>query len=136
MIMKYEASVSPSARSDSSFQSIKGMSVTVVDVNNLVEDNSAVPHVANQEIFKNLPLAWWVQGLNEGTIQYRPVSNEVNWAFVNSSGKDVNIAREITDIIIPNRTANMVRDAETKTMRCTMQDNGCLAMTSINNMFF
>jgi hypothetical protein len=112
------------------------MSVTAVDVNNLVDDNSAVPNVANQEIFKNLSLAWWVEGLNAGTIQYRPVSNEVNWAFVNSSGKDVNIAKEITDIIIPNRTANMIRDAETKTMRCIMQDNGCLIMTTINNMFF
>jgi len=134
--MKYEASVSPSALSHSSFHSVKGMSVTAVDVNNLVDDNSAVPNVANQEIFKNLSLAWWVEGLNAGTIQYRPVSNEVNWAFVNSSGKDVNIAIEITDIIIPNRTANMIRDAETKTMRCIMQDNRCLIMTTINNMFF
>jgi hypothetical protein len=136
MNAKYEASVSPSAIADASFQSVKGVSVTVVDVANLVADSSAVPYEANQEIFKNLSLGWWVQGLNTGTVQYRPVSNEVNWAFVNSEGKDVNIAKEITDVIIPNRTASVTRDAETKTMRWTLEDNGCLLMTRVDAMFF
>ena len=136
MNVKYEASVSASALADASFQSVKGGSVTVVNAANLVADSSAVPYGANQEIFMNLSLAWWVQGLNTGTVQYRPVSNEVNWAFVNSDGKDVNIAKEITDVIIPNRTASVIRDAETKTMRWTMEDNGCLAMTRVDAMFF
>ena len=136
MNAKYEASVSPSALADACFQSVKGLDVTVVNVTNLVADSSAVPNEANQEIFKNLSLAWWVQGLNAGTVQYRPVSNEVNWAFVNSDGKDVNIAKEITDVIIPNRTASVIRDAETKTMRWTLEDNGCLLMTRVDAMFF
>jgi len=136
MNAKYEASVSPSAIADASFQSVKGVSVTVVDVANLVADSSAVPYEANQEIFKNLSLGWWVQGLNMGTVQYRPVSNEVNWAFVNSEGKDVNIAKEITDVIIPNRTASVIRDAETKTMRWILEDNGCLLMTRVDTTFF
>lgn len=136
MNAKYEASVSPSALADACFQSVKELEVTVVDATNLVADSSAVPYEANQEIFKNLSLAWWVQGLNTGTVQYRPVSNEVNWAFVNSEGKDVNIAKEITDLIIPNRTASVTRDAETKTMRWILEDNGCLVMTRVDAMFF
>lgn len=136
MNTKYEASVSPSAVADACFQSVKGLDLTVVNPANLVADSSAVPYGANQEIFKNLSLAWWVQGLNTGTIQYRPVSNEVNWAFVNSDGKDVNIAKEITDVIIPNRTASVIRDAETKTMRWILEDNGCLAMTRVDVTFF
>ena len=136
MNAKYEASVSPSGLANACFQSVKGLDVTVVNAANLVADSSAVPNEANQEIFKNLSLAWWVQGLNAGTVQYRPVSNEVNWAFVNSEGKDVNIAKEITDVIIPNRTASVIRDADTKTMRWTLEDNGCLAMTRVDAMFF
>lgn len=136
MNAKYEASVSPSALADACFQSVKELEVTVVDATNLVADSSAVPYEANQEIFKNLSLAWWVQGLNTGTVQYRPVSNEVNWAFVNSEGKDVNIAKEITDLIIPNRTASVTRDDETKTMRWILEDNGCLVMTRVDAMFF
>lgn len=136
MNAKYEASVSPSALADACFQSVKGGPVMAVDAANLVADSSSVPYGANQEIFKNLSLAWWVQGLNTGTVQYRPVSNEVNWAFVNSAGKDVNIAKEITDVIIPNRTAGLIRDDDTKTMRWTMEDNGCLAMTRVDAMFF
>jgi hypothetical protein len=136
MNTKYEASVSPSALADACFQSVKGLDVTAVNPANLVADSSAVPYEANQEIFKNLSLAWWVQGLNAGTVQYRPVSNEVNWAFVNSEGKDVNIAKEITDVIIPNRTASVIRDADTKTMRWILEDNGCLLMTRVDAMFF
>lgn len=136
MNVKYEASVSPSALADASFQSVKGVLLTSVKAANLVADSSAVPYGANQEIFKNLSLAWWVEGLNMGTIKYRHVSNEVNWVFVNSLGKEVNIAKEITDVIIPNRTASVIRDAETKTMRWTMQDNGCLLMTKVDTMFF
>lgn len=136
MNAKYEASVSPSGLANACFQSVKGLDVTVVNAANLVADSSAVPYEANQEIFKNLSLAWWVQGLNTGTVQYRPVSNEVNWAFVNSAGKDVNIAKEITDVIIPNRTAGLIRDDDTKTMRWTLEDNGCLLMTRVDAMFF
>jgi hypothetical protein len=136
MNAKYEASVSPSALADACFQSVKGDTITAVDAANLVADSSAVPYEANQEIFKNLSLAWWVEGLNAGTVQYRPVSNEVNWAFVNSDGKDVNIAKEITDVIIPNRTASVIRDAETKTMRWILEDNGCLLMTRVDTTFF
>jgi hypothetical protein len=136
MDMKYEASVSPKGTADATFQSVKGLPVTAVDAKNLVADNSLVPYQANQVILKNLDASWWVQGLNTGSIQYRPVSNEVNWAFVNADGKDVNIAKEITDVIIPNRTAGVIRDAETKTMRWTMEDNGCLVMTRVDKMFF
>jgi len=136
MDAKYEASVSPKGTADSTFQSVKGLPATAVDAKNLVADTSLVPYEANQVILKNLPASWWVAGLNAGTIQYRPLSNEVNWAFVNSDGKDVNIAKEITDVMIPNRTAGVVRDAEKKTMRWTMEDNGCLVMTRVDKMFF
>lgn len=136
MDTKYEASVSPKGTADATFQSVKGLPVTAVDVKNLVADSSLVPYQANQVILKNLPASWWVACLNAGTIQYRPLSNQVNWAFVNSDGKDVNIAKEVTDVMIPNRTAGVTRDAEKKKMRCTMEDNGCLVMTRVDNMFF
>jgi hypothetical protein len=134
--MKYEASVSPKCTANASFQSVKGLPLTAVDVKNLVADSSLVPHAGNQVILKNLPVSWWVAGLNAGTIQYRPLSNEVNWAFVNSDGKDVNIAKEVTDVMIPNRTAGVIRDAEKKTTRLTLEDNGFLVMTRVDNMFF
>ena len=136
MEIKYEASVSPKGTADATFQSVKGLPLTAVDVKNLLADSSPVPHPANQNIFKNLNASWWVAGLNAGTIKYHPLSNDVNWAFVNSDGKEVNIAKEITDVMIPNRTAGVIRDAQTKTMRMTMQDNGCLVMTRVDKMFF
>ena len=136
MDIKYEASVSPKGTADATFQTVKGLPVTAVDAKNLVADSSLVHYEANQVILKNLPASWWVAGLNADTIQYRPLSNEVNWAFVNSDGKDVNIAKYITDVMIPNRTAEVVRDVETKTMRWIMEDNGCLVMTRVDKMLF
>ena len=130
METKYTAGISPAATAEATFQTVAGGPVTVVSESNLVEDRSAIPNAANQVIFKNLPLSWWVHGLNSGSIQYRPVSNDVNWAFVNSAGADVNISTEITHAIIPNRTESASRNPEAKTTTIVMKDNGYLVMTT------
>jgi len=131
MNAKYNADISPYANATASFQSVKGNPTSVVDVNSLVADSVSPPNEDNQLIFKNLPLSWWVSGLNSGNIQYRPLSNYVNWAFVNLDGKDVNISMEITEVIIPNNCKSMTQDSDNKISTLIMEDNNCLVM-SIN----
>ena len=130
METKYTAGISPATTAEATFQTVAGGPVEAVSESNLVEDRSAIPNAANQVIFKNLPLSWWVHCLNSGYIQYRPVSNDVNWAFVNSAGADVNISTEITHAIIPNRTESAYRNQEEKTMTIVLKDNGYLVMTT------
>lgn len=102
----------------------------------IIADSASTPNEGNQLIFKNLPLSWWVSGLNSGNIQYRHVSNYVNWAFVNLDEKDVNISKEITDFIIPNRTKSMTRDLVTNITTVIMEDNKCLVLSKTMKMPF
>ena len=74
-----------------------------------------VPNESNQHVFMNQPLSWWLEELNSGTIQYTPVSSNVNWSYVNASGSTFHIARTVTNIIIPNKTQSVERDSKTNT---------------------
>ena len=127
-MISYLAALSPSATASSSFNSVKGLPVVSVNASSLVADNSPVSLENNQVILKNLPLSWWITQLNSGAVQYRPVSGQVNWAFV-VGGKDVYITREISDVIIPNRTDTCTRNEAAKTTTLVQKDNGCLLLT-------
>ena len=128
MTTKYLASISPSSAATGCFNSVKGVSVSTVNAGSLVTDNSSTSLENNQAILKNLPFSWWIAQLNSGAIQYRPVSGLVNWAFV-VNGQDVHITREITDVVIPNRTDSCTRDEVAKTTSLVQKDNGCLLLT-------
>ena len=79
------------------------------DLATLSKDNyttagSKEPNAANQLVFMNQPLSWWNTNLNAGTIKYMPVSNHVNWGYVDASGNVFHISTTVTNAIIPNRT--------------------------------
>jgi len=95
-----------------------------------------LPNATNQAIFKNQPLSWWIASLNNKSIQYRPVSNTVNWAFVNSDSKDIHILYDITKIIVPNKTKSVDRNNETGIVTTTFEDNNCILMTSSRKDMF
>jgi len=65
---------------------------------------SPQPNAANQLVFMNQPLSWWLAQLNSGAVKYTPISNEVNWSFKNSSGALIHIGIKVSDLIIPNQT--------------------------------
>jgi hypothetical protein len=83
-----------------------------------------LPNANNQSIFKNQPLSWWIDNLNSGNIEYRPISNTVNWAF-----NEIYILFDISKLIIPNKTKNVVTNPD-KSTTITYQDNNYLLMTS------
>jgi hypothetical protein len=88
-----------------------------------------MPNSANQEIFKNLPLSWWVSSINAGAVQYRPISNTVNWAYVTPESNDIHILYDITSIIIPNKTDTITPNHDTGETIIVFQDNTCICMT-------
>ena len=93
------------------------------DQNPLKDDRGTLlPNTANQNIFKNQPLSWWIDNLNSGNIQYRPISNTVNWAF-----NEIYILFDITKLIIPNKT-NKVEKNPDNTTTMTFQDNNYVLM--------
>ena len=93
---------------------------------------------ANQNVFKSLPMSWWVSNLNSGNVQYYPFSNDVNWAYFPSledMDKCFHISVEISNALIPNRTDTVSRnDADPDagvgyTMTVVMQPNNFLRLS-------
>jgi len=151
MELTYSASLSPNNIETATFYSItKSVPDTVNnDISKLSTDNYPsgqtpshdqngylLPNAINQAIFKNQPLSWWISCINNGTILYRPISNTVNWAFIDSDKKDIYILFDITKIIIPNKTKSIEINKETKKTITTFEDNNCLIMTSSRNNIF
>ncbi len=143
------ASLSPSATADATYNTVTSgtpgptADVSLLSTENYPEDNVPLmdptgvykmPNTANQDIFKNQPLSWWVSSINSGTIQYRPVSNTVNWAYVTPEGNDVHILYDITTTIIPNRSETSTTDPETGLVTIILQDNKCLTMKRTMDM--
>lgn len=134
----YTASVSPSCVLTASFNSVKGNSVASVNIANLglstvnYPTGSQAPNADNQVIFKNVPVSWWIDGLNAGNIQYRPVSGLVNWAFIDSLKNEIHIAKEITDVIIPGRTERAeIIDNNAFNTKIKMLDNNVMLLTKM-----
>ena len=139
MTSTYTAALSPSCTLTASFNSVKGYPVVPVNVANLSPVNyptgSQAPNAENQVIFKNLAVSWWIDGMNAGNIQYRPVSGLVNWAFIDSAKNEIHMAKEITDIMIPNRTQKMeMIDNNPLNTKITMVDNNVMLLTKFVRM--
>ena len=87
-----------------------------------------LPNPANQVIFKNQPVSWWIEGINAGTIVYTPVSNTVNWSYVVGETQ-YHILFETSSYMIPNRSDRVDRDPTTKMTTVVLQNNGVFNMT-------
>ena len=134
----YTVTLSPSCSLTASYNSIKGLPVSHADVAQLSTTNypagSTVANSANQAIFMNLPVSWWIDSFNSSSIQYRPVSGDVNWAFIDANMNEYHISREITDVMIPNRTDTAIHGATPMDMTVTFKDNNVLLLTHVRKM--
>ena len=87
-----------------------------------------MPNPANQIIFKNQAVSWWINCINTGKVVYTPVSNTVNWSYVDGETK-YHILFEISSFMIPNRSNSIERDETTKVTTIVMEDNGVFNLT-------
>ena len=78
-----------------------------------VNERTTKPNSANQLIFMNQPISWWLENLNSGAVKYLPFSNHVNWALTNSSG-DVHIDVTVSSLFIPDMIASTSFDSTGK----------------------
>ena len=87
-----------------------------------------LPNPANQIIFKNQAVSWWIEMINTGKVVYTPISNTVNWSYVDGETK-YHILFEISSFMIPNRSKTMTRDDATRVTTVVMEDNGVFSLT-------
>jgi hypothetical protein len=93
-----------------------------------------MPNSANQEVFKNQTASWWVSAINAKKVQYRPVSNVVNWAYVTPDGKDIHIRSDITSAVIPHRTASASLDTVAGTRVVVFTPTVYMTLSSATSM--
>jgi len=103
--------VSPSGSSD----------LSTLSTNNYVDNGVSTPNNENQLVFKNQPLSWWLASLNSGAVKYTPVSNNVNWAYYDSNNNIYHVSIEVSNLLIPNKTASVKRNQETNVTEVTFE---------------
>jgi hypothetical protein len=79
------------------------------------------PNPSNQLVFKNQPLSWWLASLNSGAVKYTPVSNNVNWAYLDSNNNIIHISIEISNLLIPNKTASVSKPSGSMSSEITFE---------------
>ena len=89
---------------------------------------------ANTLIFKNQPLSWWLASLNSGAVKYTPISNYVNWSYFVPSGQQYHISIEVSDLLLPNKTAGITRNPANFSFTITFEPKFGLGRTDEMDM--
>jgi len=92
------------------------------------------PNADNQLIFKNQPLSWWLISLNSGSVNYTPISNFVNWSYVDSKGAQYHIGMDISNLLIPNKTLSVSRNPGSMSSVITYEPKFGLSRVDTHNM--
>ena len=92
-------------------------------------ESANLPNSANQSIFKGQTVQWWVDGINNKTVIYTPVSNKVAWSYSNDSNT-YHVSTEITNLMIPRDINTFEENSELKTSLITFKDSGYMTMTN------
>lgn len=101
---------------------------------NLLTAGDPTPNPANQLVFMNQPLSWWLASLNSGAVRYTPVSNYVNWAYVDSNKNTIYISIEISNLLIPNKTSSVEKNPGSMTSTITFDIKFGLGRVDTLNM--
>lgn len=83
--------------------------LATLSTTNYVVNGDETPNPTNQLVFMNQPLSWWLASLNSGAVKYTPVSNYVNWAYVDVNKNPIHISITISNLLIPNKTSGVTR---------------------------
>jgi hypothetical protein len=96
--------------------------------------NDSKANAANQLVFKNQPLSWWLASLNSGAVKYTPVSNDVNWAYVDANNNSIHISMEISNLLIPNKTLTITKAPGSMSSVLTFETKFGLTRVDTHNM--
>lgn len=106
---------------------------TLSTTNYLVVGDKA-PNASNQLVFKNQPLSWWLASLNSGAVKYMPVSNDVNWVYIDAKKNAIHISIQISNLLIPNKTASVQRNPGSMSSKITFESKFGLGRVDTQTM--
>ena len=109
--------------------------LTALSMNNYPTSGDSTPNHENQLVFMNQPLSWWLESLNSGLVKYTPVSNFVNWSYVDPTTKSlVHISMTISNLLIPNKTQKVDRTPGSRTSVITFEPKFGLSRVDTHDM--
>jgi len=135
MNSSYTATLSSAASEDFTFNTITGgtpgpvTDPSFLSTDNYPDTSNSSPNPENQEIFKNLPLSWWISSINAGILKIKSINPNVKWVYVTPTSDDIHIISTITSIIIPEKIITSSTNNETGEITSILNDNNYLCMT-------
>jgi hypothetical protein len=108
--------------------------LATLSTTNYLVAGDETPNPVNQEVFMNQPLSWWLTSLNSGKVKYTPVSNYVNWAYVDANKNVYHISITISNLLIPNKTSGVTRNAGSMNSTVTFEPKFGLSRVDTHSM--
>ena len=108
--------------------------LATLSTTNYLVAGDQTPNPANQAVFMNQPLSWWLASLNSGVVKYTPVSNYVNWAYVDANKNVIHISITISNLLIPNKTSGVTRSAGSMNSSVNFEPKFGLARVDTHSM--
>ena len=108
--------------------------LATLSTTNYLVAGDEMPNPVNQEVFMNQPLSWWLASLNSGVVKYTPVSNYVNWAYVDANKHVYHISITISNLLIPNKTSEVTRNSSSMNSVVTFEPKFGLSRVDTNSM--
>jgi hypothetical protein len=108
--------------------------LATLSTTNYLVAGDEMPNPVNQEVFMNQPLSWWLASLNSGVVKYTPVSNYVNWAYVDAKKNVYHISITISNLLIPNKTAGVTRNSNSMNSVVTFEPKLGLSRVDTHSM--
>ena len=108
--------------------------LATLSTTNYLVAGDEMPNPVNQEVFMKQPLSWWLASLNSGVVKYTPVSNYVNWAYVDAKKNVYHISITISNLLIPNKTAGVTRNSNSMNSVVTFEPKLGLSRVDTHSM--
>ena len=108
--------------------------LATLSTTNYLVAGDEMPNPVNQEVFMNQPLSWWLASLNSGVVKYTPISNYVNWAYVDAKKNVYHISITISNLLIPNKTAGVTRNSNSMNSVVTFEPKLGLSRVDTHSM--
>lgn len=102
--------------------------------NDSSNNNNVAPNSDNQLVFMNQPLSWWLASLNSGAVKYTPISNYVNWSYLDANKNLIHISITISNLLIPNKTQSVKRNPGSMASEITFEPKFGLSRVDTHTM--
>ena len=131
----YSGNTAATLNSLTNATNVTNLTIADLSVNNYPtgDANNSMPNEANQLIFMNQTMSWWLDALQNKKVIYTPVSNYVNWSYKNDN-VEYHISITISDLLIPNSSKSTEFNNDTQLVTIVYNEKLGMGCTETQGM--